>query len=170
MLLPGTFKPDSFDDLMRVIGLLVRTRGVVSISIHAAPLRVSYQHTQGSKVDLLEEPNTVLSWEEVIGSMELDRYSAKSLLSGVVHGWKRIQQKGRYPTHILVPSAAEFMQQLFPGEPWPHDSPYNTKVYGMAVMEIPRELTAGKILLCGGVVENGSPFQLDYGLILVVVG
>lgn len=167
MLLTGTWRFGSSQELLRVVDLLSRTKGIVSIQI--LPGRIVFQSQPWVKsVDLLPQPEEPITWEDKLSTIELLPYSTRTLFEGVVFGWIELRKRHRYPTHICVWDHESFYDELFPGSEWPHEQDYFHSIYGMEVvpMKEEAEFTKGTVILCGGKVQGGGVAEVDLGLVL----
>lgn len=166
----GQWRYSSVEELLRLVDLLSRTRGVLSVNILKG--RVVFTHQPWAQVDLLESPNEPASWREKLSQIDLRHYNVNSLLEGVVFGWEQMRQIGRYATHIVAWNRAKFFDEMFPSASWPHDGAFFDELYGMRVVDLHQEGTAdgdvlpGTVVLCGGRLMDGDVEAIDVGLLI----
>lgn len=162
----GIYKCRTRSDLMRVLDVLTRTRGV--LNFHVSNGGVSYTHQPWAEVDLLPPPPDILatSWEDQLGRIDLQSYDTGGLLEGVVHGWDVMRRKFRYSTHLCVWSRREFLRAAFPGSSWIEDTDLDEEVYGMQLVDMGGVLSEGVVILCGGRVFGGDIDRVDMGLVI----
>lgn len=162
----GTYHITTHSDLIRVLDLLVRTKGVLSVQV--LPGRVIYQCQPWAKVDLLPDPGDPVTWADKLATADLRSYSADSLLEGVIYGWVELRKLHRYPTHLCAWDRESLFSELFPGASWPYELTFHDKLFGLEIVELKSEVdfTKGTVILCGGHVLDGGMNEINMGLVI----
>lgn len=166
----GTYRITTLSDIHRVLDILIRTKGVLSVQV--LPGRVVYQTQPFAKVDLIPDPGEPTTWADMFSTADLRTYRADSLFEGVIFGWIELRKSNRHPTHLCAWDREVLFEEMFPGASWPHELNYFDKVFGLEIVELKAEMdfSKGTVILCGGHVLDGGVEDIDTGLVIRRVG
>lgn len=166
----GQWRYESPEELLRVVDILSRTRGILTIQVF--PRKVVFSHQPWSKVDFLGSSSEPVSWRDKLDQIDLRDYEAASLLEGIIFGWEQLRQMGKHATHLIVWDRAEFYEELFPKAGWPHDKAFFDTLYGMNMIDLKQEgiadddILPGTVVLCGGCLLDGKADDIELGLLI----
>ena len=165
-LVTGEWRFTHPQDCLKVVEILIKTKGVSNIQI--LPGRIVFQHQPWSNPDLFPDPLEASSWTDKLNQIDLRAYKAKTLLEGIIFGWVEFRKLRRYATHVCAWSTATLLNELFPVATWVYEQGYYDTIYGLVPVEMRSELAyvKGTVIMCGGPVLDGGIDNIDMGLVI----
>ena len=161
----GTWTYTSSEDLLRVIDVLMRTKGVLSINV--LPGHIVYRHQPWAQINLARPIDEPLTLREKLEAIDLSYYDCESLIEGVIFGWEQLRKRARHPSHVCVWDRTKFYKELFPESSWPFEVSFIDDLYGMQVVELDGEANEGTVILLGSRVANSASYEdVDLGLLV----